>query len=53
MIYAGIPYSEHSSFTELKQFVECLQPQRVIPTVGNQSEQVRHEMMQYVQQWMK
>ena len=49
----GIPYSEHSSFTELRQFVQSLTPQRVVPTVGNQSTPKRNEMMNYLEQWRK
>ena len=30
-----MPYSEHSSFEELRQAVAWLQPRRIIPSVGN------------------
>jgi DNA cross-link repair 1A protein len=38
----GVPYSEHSSFPELVDCLECLKPQRIVPTVNasKSSEQV-------------
>lgn len=29
-----VPYSEHSSFTELREYVKWLRPHQVVPTVG-------------------
>ena len=34
MAIHSIPYSEHSSFPELLDCLECLKPQRIIPTVS-------------------
>ena len=42
-IYSA-PYSEHSSFTELIDFLHTFKPQRVIPTVGTAPEAVKKQL---------
>lgn len=35
MVIYEVPYSEHSSFTEMKEFVDWLNPDKIVPHVGN------------------
>ncbi|XP_067286478.1 DNA cross-link repair 1A protein [Pseudorasbora parva] len=47
----GIPYSEHSSFVELKRFVQWLQPRKIIPTVNVGSWKSRKAMEGFFYEW--
>lgn len=48
----GIPYSEHSSFLELKRFVQWVQPLKIIPTVNNGSWASRKAMEKCFSEWL-
>ncbi|XP_015350306.1 DNA cross-link repair 1A protein isoform X1 [Marmota marmota marmota] len=47
----GIPYSEHSSYLEMKRFVQWLKPQKIIPTVNIGTLKSRHTMEKYFKEW--
>ncbi|XP_028586054.2 DNA cross-link repair 1A protein [Podarcis muralis] len=47
----GIPYSEHSSFLEMKRFIQWLKPQKIIPTVNVGNWKARNEMEKHFRAW--
>ncbi|CAO2585910.1 DNA cross-link repair 1A protein [Lemmus lemmus] len=47
----GIPYSEHSSYLEMKRFVQWLKPQKVIPTVNVGTFKSRKAMENCFKEW--
>lgn len=51
VLLAGIPYSEHSSFLEMKRFVQWLKPHKIIPTVNVGDWKARNEMEKHFRDW--
>jgi len=41
----SVPYSEHSSFTELQSFVSAIKPGRLVPTVNSETRESKERMM--------
>ncbi|XP_016067679.1 PREDICTED: DNA cross-link repair 1A protein [Miniopterus natalensis] len=47
----GIPYSEHSSYLEMKRFVQWLRPKNIIPTVNVGTWKSRSTMEKCFKEW--
>ena len=51
--FVGVPYSEHSSFSELKRFVQFIRPTKVIPTVFGGTGQRISDMKAIFKEWLR
>ncbi|XP_075390385.1 DNA cross-link repair 1A protein [Tenrec ecaudatus] len=49
----GIPYSEHSSYLEMKRFVQWLKPKKIVPTVHVGTVRSRGAMDQHFREWRR
>ncbi|XP_052772255.1 DNA cross-link repair 1A protein-like isoform X1 [Mya arenaria] len=47
----GVPYSEHSSYLEMKRFVQYVRPDKILPTVNNGNVHSRRNMEVIFQAW--
>jgi len=52
-LITGVPYSEHSSFSELRTFVQFIRPTKIIPTVFGGTGQRISDMQNTFKEWLK
>lgn len=43
-----VPYSEHCSFSELREFVRFISPDHIIPSVNNDSPETANAMISHL-----
>ena len=48
----GIPYSEHSGFSEMRRFIRYFRPRQIIPTVGVGLAAQRKKMEDTFKEWL-
>ncbi|XP_046548367.1 DNA cross-link repair 1A protein-like [Haliotis rubra] len=48
----GIPYSEHSSYLEMKRFTQFIRPDRILATVNNTNPESRQKMNRLFMTWL-
>ena len=51
-VFLGVPYSEHSSYSEMKRFTQFINADKILPTVNNGNNRARAKMEDLFKSWM-